>query len=151
MGRNSAELVDYYWRGVRCRMTKCKLGGYIYKWGEKIGLGSHFITKDKGPEVFRASGSYPVTDESFRYSDPLSVIGHGTIKLDDEGVWADITIISEQYAEVLLDPEKREKFKLGFMVMNKKTDKETGEIIKGYLMGLDVSEISMETIEYVHN
>ena len=132
-------------------MTNCKLGGYIYKWGEKIGLSDHFITKDKGPEIFDASGSYPVTDESFLYQDPLSVIGHGTIKLDDEGVWTDITIISEPYAEALLNPEKGEKFKLGFMVMNKKMDKETGEITKGYLMGIDVSEIGMEKIEYVHN
>ena len=136
-------------------MTKCKLGGYIYKWDEKIGLGSHFITKDNGPEIFDANRSYPVTDESFRYSDPLSVIGHGTIKLDDEGVWADIIIIntinSEPYAEVLLDPEKREKFKLGFMAMNKKMDKSTGEITKGYLMALDVSEHGIEKIEYVHN
>lgn len=31
-------------------MTKCKLRGYIYKWGEKIGLSDHFITKGKGPE-----------------------------------------------------------------------------------------------------
>lgn len=132
-------------------MTNCKLGGYIYKWGEKIGLGSRFITKDKGPEIFDASGSYPVTDESFRYSDPLSVIGHGTIKLDDEGVWADITIISEPYAEALLDPEKGEKFKLGFMGMNKEMDKETGEITKGYLMALVISEHGMEKIEYVHD
>lgn len=132
-------------------MTNCKLGGYIYKWGEMISLGSHFITKDKGPEVFRVNGSYPVTDESFLYGDPLSVIGHGTIKLDDEGVWADITIISEPYAEALLDPEKGEKFKLGFMVMNQKMDKETGEITKGYLMCIDVSEIGMEEIEYIHN
>ena len=132
-------------------MTKCKLGGYSYKWGEKIGLGSHFITKDNGPEIFDASGSYPVTDENFRYSDPLFVIGLGTIKLDDEGVWADIIIISEQYAEALLDPEKGEKFKLGFMAMNNKMDKETGEITKGYLMALDISEHGMEKIEYVHN
>lgn len=132
-------------------MSNVKLGGYIYKWGEKIGLSDHFITKDKGPEMFDASKSYPVTDESFLYDDPFSVIGHGTIKLDDEGVWADITIISEPYAEALLDPEKGEKFKLGFMVMNKKEDKETGEITKGYLMAIDVSEIGMEKIEYVHN
>ncbi len=130
---------------------KVKCGGYIYKWGEKIGLSGLFITKDKGPEIFDASGSYPVTDESFLYRDPLSVIGRGAIKLDDEGVWADITINSEPYAEALLDPEKGEKFKLGFMVMNKKEDKETGEITKGYLMGIDVSEIGMEEIEYVHN
>lgn len=130
-------------------MSKVKLGGYIYKWGEKIGLGSHFITKDNGPEIFDASGSYPVTDESFQYRDPLSVIGHGTIKLDDEGVWADIDISSEQYAEALLDPEQSEKFKLGFMVMNQKMDKSTGEITKGYLMGLDVSEVGMEEIEYI--
>lgn len=128
-----------------------KLGGYIYKWGEKIGLGDHFITKDKGSEIFDASKSYPVTDESFLYDDPLSVIGRGAIKLDDEGVWADITIISEPYAEALLDPEKGEKFKLGFMVMNQKMDKSTGEITKGYLMGIDVSEIGMEEIEYIHN
>ena len=130
---------------------KVTCGGYIYKWDEKIGLGSHFITKDNGPEIFRANGSYPVTDESFRYSDPLSVIGHGTIKLDDDGVWADIDIISDPYAEALLDPEQSEKFKLGFMAMNKKMDKSTGEITKGYLMALDISEHGMEKIEYVHN
>lgn len=127
-------------------MTNCTLGGYIYKWGEKIGLSDHFITKDKGPEIFDASKSYPVTDESFLYGDPFSVIGRGAIKLDDEGVWADITINSEQYAEVLLDPEKGEEFKLGFMVMRKKMDKSTGEITKGCLMAIDVSEI-----EYIHN
>lgn len=132
-------------------MTNCKLGGYIYKWGEKIGLSSHFITKDKGPEIFDVSGSYPVTDEHFRYDGIHSVVGHGTIKLDDDGVWADITINSEPYSEALLDPEKGEKFKLGFMVMNKKEDKSTGEITKGYLMGIDVSEIGMEEIEYIHN
>lgn len=132
-------------------MTKCKLGGYIYKWGEKIGLGSHFITKDKGAEIFDANKSYPVTDESFLYDDPFSIIGRGAIKLDDEGVWADIDISSEPYAEALLDPEKGEKFKFGFMVMNQKMDKETGEIAKGYLMGIDVSELGMEEIEYVHN
>jgi hypothetical protein len=132
-------------------MTNCKLGGYIYKWGEKIGLSDHFIAKDKGSVIFDASKSYPVTDESFLYDDPFSVIGRGFIKLDDEGVWADITINSEPYAEALLDPEKGEKFKLGFMVMNKKMDKETGEITKGYLMGIDVSEIGMEEIEYVHD
>ena len=70
-------------------MTDCKLGGYIYKWGEKIGLSDHFITKDKGPDIFDAKKSYPVTDESFLY--------------------------------------------------------------RGYLMGIDVSEIGMEEIEYVHN
>lgn len=57
-------------------MSKVNLGGYIYKWGEKIGLSDHFITKDKGPEIFDASGSYPVTDESFLYHDPLSVYDH---------------------------------------------------------------------------
>lgn len=113
-------------------MTSCKLGGYIYKWGEKIGLSDHFITKDKGPEIFNASKSYPVTDENFLYDDPFSIIGRGAIKLDDEGVWG-------------------EKFKLGFMVMSKKMDKETGEITKGCLMGIDVSEIGMEEIEYIHN
>lgn len=132
-------------------MTNCKLGGYIYKWGEKIGLSDHFITKDKGPEMFDASKSYPVTDESFLYDDPFSVIGRGAIKFDDEGVWADIDISSEPYAEALLDPEKGDKFKLGFMLMNKKMDKDSGEILKGYLMGIDVSEIGMEEIEYVHN
>lgn len=132
-------------------MPEVKLGGYIYKWGEKIGLGDHFITKDKGPEIFDVSKSYRVTDESFLYDDPFSVIGRGSIKLDDEGVWADITISSEPYAEALLDPEKGEKFKLGFMAMNKKMDKETGEITKGHLMGIDVSEIGMENIEYIHN
>lgn len=132
-------------------MPKVKLGGYIYKWGEKIGLSDHFITKDKGPEIFDANKSYHVTDESFLYDDPFSIIGNGVIKLDDEGVWADIDISSEPYAEALLDPEKGEKFKLGFMVMNKKMDKSTGEITKGYLVGLDVSEIGMEEIEYVHN
>ena len=35
--------------------------------------------------------------------------------------------------------------------MSKKMDKNTGEITKGYLMGIDVSEIGMEEIEYVHN
>lgn len=39
-------------------MPEVKLGGYIYKWGERIGLGEHIITKDKGPEIFDASKSY---------------------------------------------------------------------------------------------
>lgn len=121
-----------------------KLGGYIYKWGEKIGLSDHFITKDKGPEIFDASKDYRVTDECcFPYDDPFSLIGHGTIKLDDEGVWADITISSEPYVEALLDPEKGEKLKLGFMAMNKKMDKSTGEITKGRLMEIEVSEFSL--------
>ena len=125
-------------------MSNVKLGGYIYKWGEKIGLSSHFITKDNGPEIFDASKGYRVTDECcFKYDDPFSVIGRGSIKLDDEGVWADITISSEPYVEALLDPEQSEKLKLGFMVMYKKMDKSTGEIIKGRLMEIEVSEFAL--------
>lgn len=134
-------------------MTKCKLGGYIYKWGTKVGGTDYTIPE----EVFKKGASeemnYPVTDGTFLYDDPWSVIGTCKVKFDENGVWTDISLVSEPaekavLEEATLEVEER-KLKLGFMIGNVKKSEISKTITSCRFKAVDIAECAILPIEYV--
>lgn len=127
---------------------KVKCGGYIYKWGSKVGCTDYTIPE----EVFKKGAPeervYPVTDGNFLIDDPFSVLGTAKVRFDDEGAWADITIVSEPCKEALKSDEK-ESLKLGFMFGTVQKNENEKTIVTGKLRAIDISEVGMHSIEHV--
>lgn len=129
-------------------MMECKVQGYIYKWGSKVGCTDYTIPEEVFKKGAPEENSYPVTDGNFFIEDPFSVLGRAKVRFDDEGVWADITIVSEPCKEVLKSDEK-ETLKLGFMFGTVKKNEKEKTIVTGKLRAIDISEVGMHPIEYV--
>lgn len=134
---------------------KCKCGGYIYKWGSKVGCTDYTIPE----EVFKKGAPeervYPVTDGNFLVDDPFSVLGTAKVKFDEKGAWADIAITSEpakaalmRQSEGMLTIEEK-PLKLGFMIDRAEKDEQQKTIVEGHLRAIDISEVGMNDIEYV--
>lgn len=137
---------------------KVKCGGYIYKWGEKVGCTDYPIPE----EVFKKGAPeervYPVTDGSFLVDDPFSVLGTAKVKYDEKGVLADIVIVSEPAKDALIHQSEgmltieEKPLKLGFMINRVKKDERQKTIVEGCLRAIDISDIGIYNIEYVgHN
>ena len=132
---------------------KIKCGGYIYRWGVKVGCIDYTIPE----EVFRKGASeemhYPVTDGTFLYDDPWSVIGTCKVKFDENGVWADISLVSEPAEKAVLEEASFEieerKLKLGFMANKIKKDEISKTITSCRLNAVDIAECAIHPIEYV--
>ena len=132
---------------------KVTCGGYIYKWGTKVGCTDYTIPK----EVFKKAASeemhYPVTDGTFLYDDPWSVIGTCKLKFDENGVWADMSLVSEPAKEAVLEEATLEveerQLKLGFMGVNVKKSEISKTITSCRLTAVDIAECAIHPIEYV--
>lgn len=134
---------------------KVKCGGYIYRWGHKVGCTDYTIPE----EVFKKGASeemcYPVTDGTFGYglSDPWSVLGTCKVKFDENGVWTDISLVSEPAEKAVLEEATFEveerKLKLGFMIGNVKKSEISKTITSCRLRAVDIAECAIHPIEYV--
>lgn len=132
---------------------KVTCGGYIYRWGIKVGCVDYTIPE----EVFRKGASeemsYPVTDGTFLRDDPWSVIGTCKVKFDENGVWTDISLASELaekavLEEATLEVEER-KLKLGFMINDVQKNEISKTITSCRLTAVDIAECAIHPIEYV--
>lgn len=134
---------------------KVKCGGYIYKWGSKVGCTDYTIPEEVFKKGAPEDRSYPVTDGNFLVDDPFSVLGTAKVKFDEKGVWADIAITSEPAKDALMHQSEGEltieekPLKLGFMINRAKKDEQQKTIVKGNLRAIDISEVGMHDIEYV--
>ena len=132
---------------------KVKCGGYIYKWGVKVGGTDYTIPE----EVFKKGAPedrvYPVTDGTFLVSDPWSVLGTGKLKFDENGAWADISLTSEAAKDAVLEESTFEieerKLKLGFMINNVQKNEISKTITSCRLTAIDIAECGIHPIEYV--
>lgn len=134
---------------------KFKCGGYIYKWGSKVGCTDYTIPE----EVFKKGAPeervYPVTDGNFLVDDPFSVLGTAKVKFDEKGAWADIVIISEPAKDAIMHQSEgkltieEKPLKLGFMINRVKKDEQQKTIVRGDLRAIDISEVGIHDIEYV--
>lgn len=132
---------------------KVTCGGYIYKWGTKVGCTDYTIPE----EVFKKGASeemcYPVTDGSFLRDDPWSVLGTCRLKFDENGVWTDISLVSEPAKEAVLEEATFEieerKLKLGFMINNVQKSEISKTVTSCRLSAVDIAECAIHPIEYV--
>lgn len=123
---------------------ECKVQGYIYKWGTKVGCTDYTIPEEVFKQAASEENSYPVTDASF--CTPECVLGHARIKFDSEGVWTYINVTSTAAKDAILNDDD-EKLKLGFMVNNVEKDEDKKIVTKCRLTMIDISESGIHPIE----
>lgn len=134
---------------------KFKCGGYIYKWGSKVGCTEYTIPEEVFKKGAPEDRSYPVTDGNFLVDDMLGVLGTAKVKFDEKGAWADIVIVSEPAKDALMHQSEgmltveEKPLKLGFMINRVKKDEQQKTIVKGSLRAIDISEVGIHDIEYV--
>lgn len=134
---------------------KVTCGGYIYKWGTKVGCTEYTIPEDVFKKGASEDFTYPVTDGTFLYNDPFSVIGRCKLKFDENGVWTDISLVSEPAKEAVLEETTFEieerKLKLGFMINKVKKSEISKTITSCRLTAVDIAECAIHPIEYVRS